>query len=315
MDFDLTEDQSALVDGIAAIVQHHLEPPRENNVAAAVYQSYGIELENELDSSGFLELGHLEGLGPLEAVLAIEQVYRAPAALELAGTMLVVPSLVKEVLPRPIAIARADDLARPVRFLDVARSMLVDMGEEAAILSLAPDAAEQVETLYAFSFGVLRNAPALEKARRLGPGSGATLRRLWRVSLAAEIGAAMAEVVRQTVEYVKERHQFGRAIASFQAVKHRLAEDAQRAESVKWLARKAAWSGDAADAASAALYAQMSVEKLCYDAHQFHGAIGLTLEHPLHFWTMRLRALQGELGGRAGQSTALAKLKWQSTGR
>lgn len=313
MDLDLTDDQNALVEGVAAIVQRHLEPPRANNVAAAVYHSYGVDLERDLETSGFLDLGYVEGLGPLDAVLAIEQVFRAPSVVELAGSMLIAPGLVEDALPRPIAIARAGDLARPIRFLDVARTLLVDMGEEAAILALDPGDTDSVETLYAFSFGVLCAPARLAEARRLGPGSGAALRRLWQVSLAAEIGAAMAEVVRQTVDYVKERHQFGRAIASFQAVKHRLAEDAQRTESIKWLARKAAWSGDAADAASAALYAQMSVEKLCHDAHQFHGAIGLTLEHPLHFWTMRLRALQGELGGRAAQSTALATRKWRNT--
>jgi len=37
------------------------------------------------------------------------------------------------------------------------------------------------------------------------------------------------------------------------------------------------------------------------------GAMGMTLEMPLHLWTYRIKALLGELGGRAGQSAAVAQ--------
>jgi hypothetical protein len=46
--------------------------------------------------------------------------------------------------------------------------------------------------------------------------------------------------------------------------------------------------------------------RLVTETHQFHGAIGLTLEYPLHFWTYRLKALQGELGGPTAQALAAA---------
>jgi hypothetical protein len=41
--------------------------------------------------------------------------------------------------------------------------------------------------------------------------------------------------------------------------------------------------------------------------HQMLGAMGMTLEHPLHLWTYRLKALLSELGGRGGQAEAVAK--------
>jgi hypothetical protein len=209
-----------------------------------------------------------------------------------------------------VALAREADLAQPVRFLDRARTLLVDLGDEAAALELRAGEVELQSAMYAYSFGRFRAAPDLSRARRLGTGSGARLRRWWRVALAVEAGAAMRAALEFTIDYVKNRRQFGRPIGSFQAVQHRLAIDTQLAEGTEWLARRAAWSGGEADAATAALHAQDAIGTICYDCHQFNGALGMTLEHPLHFWTLRLRALQGELGGSAVQAQAVADAVW-----
>jgi len=47
--------------------------------------------------------------------------------------------------------------------------------------------------------------------------------------------------------------------------------------------------------------------EIVYDVHQMLGGMGITLEHPLHLWTYRLKALLSELGGRAGQACAVAR--------
>ena len=83
-----------------------------------------------------------------------------------------------------------------------------------------------------------------------------------------------------------------------------------RANGVYWLAMKAAATLDAGDAALAALHAQESVRSCVYDFHQFLGAMGMTLEHPLHLWTYRLKALIGDLGGRSGQALVAANALW-----
>ena len=101
-----------------------------------------------------------------------------------------------------------------------------------------------------------------------------------------------------------QRTQFGRRIGSFQAIQHRLALAVQITEACRWLALRAAQSGSSEDAAIAALYAQDQFRGVVTDLHQFTGAIGLTLEYPLHLWTYRLKALQGELGGIAEQAEA-----------
>jgi alkylation response protein AidB-like acyl-CoA dehydrogenase len=109
---------------------------------------------------------------------------------------------------------------------------------------------------------------------------------------------------------VSERKQFGRPLATFQAIRHRLAEASVRATGVRWLALKAAASDDAADAALAAHHAQDSAARIVYDLHQFLGGMGITLEHPLHLWTYRLKALLADLGGRHAHASAAAGFLW-----
>ena len=81
-------------------------------------------------------------------------------------------------------------------------------------------------------------------------------------------------------------------------------------QGLRWLALNAAWNEDPRDAALAATFAQEAAQSVAYDLHQFSGALGLTLEHPLHFWTYRLKSLQGELGAVHAQAAAAADLAW-----
>ena len=118
---------------------------------------------------------------------------------------------------------------------------------------------------------------------------------------AAAIAGALERVLMQTVEYARTRVQFGKPIASFQAIQQQLAV----------LAGHTAAAGIAADAAVAdllsfdALQRTASVAKIrCGEAagaaasiaHQVHGAIGITKEHSLHFATRRLWSWRAEFG-------------------
>lgn len=92
---------------------------------------------------------------------------------------------------------------------------------------------------------------------------------------------------------------------------HDVAADELRARWRVALAAEAAGTLDAGDAALAALHAQESARLTVYDFHQFLGAMGMTLEHPLHLWTYRLKALAGELGGRGANALAAADAIWR----
>ena len=55
------------------------------------------------------------------------------------------------------------------------------------------------------------------------------------------------------------------------------------------------------------MHVQDSAIRVIYDVHQMLAAMGMTLEHPLHLWTYRLKALLSESGGRGGQARAVAQ--------
>jgi acyl-CoA dehydrogenase len=99
--------------------------------------------------------------------------------------------------------------------------------------------------------------------------------------------------------------QFGRPIAKQQAVQHALAEAAAEVEAMRAVADAAVgvcaqggFLGDGALAAVAAAKAQAgaSAEVVARLAHQVHGAIGTTQEHPLHRVTLRLWSWRDEFG-------------------
>jgi len=313
MDMEFNSDQRALVDALQDLVERHVAPPKEGNVSAAVHSHYSEALDRDLTDAGYFGIAREEGFGPFEAALLVEEVARSPSVVEVGASALVAPQLLKEDVPRPVVLMRAAEIGRSVRFLDRARTVLVDMGDDVAVVDVKPGGVEPVKAIYAYTFGQFRQPDLiradLAKARKL-QGLGPKMRQWWRVELAVEAGAAMNQAVQFTLEYVKNRRQFGRPIGSFQAVQHRLAMSLQMAEATRWLARRAAGTGSEADAAVAALYAQESIAPVGYDCHQFNGALGMTLEHPLHFWTFRLRALQGELGGNAGHARAVASAVW-----
>ena len=142
------------------------------------------------------------------------------------------------------------------------------------------------------------------------PVSADELHTRWRIALAAEAAGLLAAALESVCAYTAERHQFGRPLASFQGMRHRLAEAQVRTNGVYWLAMKAANTRDPADAAMAAFHAQESARVVVYDFHQFMGGMGMTLEHPLHLWTYRLKLLIGEIGGRGGSALAAAEALW-----
>ncbi|MFE7039241.1 acyl-CoA dehydrogenase family protein [Streptomyces atratus] len=106
--------------------------------------------------------------------------------------------------------------------------------------------------------------------------------------LAAQAVGAAASALERTVEYVKTREQFGRAIGSFQAVKHRLADLYVRVQAARSAAYYAAW-----DPAAGGLALAQALEALritTAEAVQLHGGIGFTWEHETHLYFKRAAA-------------------------
>jgi alkylation response protein AidB-like acyl-CoA dehydrogenase len=143
-------------------------------------------------------------------------------------------------------------------------------------------------------------------------GSVAEARTVWRIAIAAELAGCLKGGLDAVVKHVSERQQFGRPLGAFQAIQHRLAQAAVKIEAAYWLSLRAASRRDAQDAALAAGYVQEASSRIVLDLHQFMGAMGLTLEHPLHRWTYRARLLRGLLGGPTGNLRDYYASKWSA---
>ncbi|GAA4510123.1 acyl-CoA dehydrogenase family protein [Brevibacterium yomogidense] len=134
------------------------------------------------------------------------------------------------------------------------------------------------------------------------------------VLLAAEmIGGAQA-CLDMSVAYAKVRHQFGRPIGSFQAIKHKCAEVLVDIEGARAAARYAAWCAveDPATLPTAATVAKASAAKAFFRAAaenvQIHGGIGATWEHDAHLYLKRAQASQSMFGNVGADRRRLADL-------
>jgi alkylation response protein AidB-like acyl-CoA dehydrogenase len=145
-------------------------------------------------------------------------------------------------------------------------------------------------------------APATELDA--GDGAAATAWYLAQALLGAEAVGAVEVALETSVQYAKERFTFGRAIGSYQAVKHELVEILRRLENARSLMYYAGWAGQDAPAefplaASAfRLVAGGALDHAARAQISVHGGIGATWEHdaPLYFRRAQLsrRLLGGE---------------------
>jgi alkylation response protein AidB-like acyl-CoA dehydrogenase len=165
---------------------------------------------------------------------------------------------------RHFAVAAADTTIEPARALDATRP------------------------LFTVKFD---GAPGTELSGDFGRGWHAIA-----VMAAAESVGVAARVTRTTVDYAKERKQFGRPIGSYQAVSHACAQMFLETEGARNVTYWAAWALDhdpetafmAANCAKA--YASDAAVNVARSALQVHGGIGFTWEHDLHLYLKRAEA-------------------------
>jgi hypothetical protein len=115
------------------------------------------------------------------------------------------------------------------------------------------------------------------------------------VALAADAMGAAHRAFDLSLEYAKQREQFGRPIGSFQAIKHKLADMYVLATGADTAIEGAADSIDRGDglmrrrAAVAGLYSRKAAASIAGDAVQIHGGIGFTWEHDCHLLLKRTK--------------------------
>ena len=113
-----------------------------------------------------------------------------------------------------------------------------------------------------------------------------------------EMLGGLQMIVEMTIDYAKERKQFGRPIGSFQIIQHYCADIATDVEGARFSTYRAAWMlsegmSCTREVAVAKAWIGEASQRVTALAHQVHGAIGVTIEHDLHYYTRRAKA--GEL--------------------
>ena len=162
-------------------------------------------------------------------------------------------------------------------------------------------------TLHAVAARPLPSAtPAEDLARVLAAG---------RMLLAADTLGAAEHMLAQALAHVQQRQQFGRAIGSFQAIKHLFADMAATLEPARSLTWYAAYAQDQ-DPAQRSLLAALAKShvsdvalQIARTATEMHGAMGITDDLGLHFWFQRIAQNRQLLGGPAWLRTEAARLQ------
>jgi alkylation response protein AidB-like acyl-CoA dehydrogenase len=319
MDFELSEDEAALADGMRRLCagRFPLEKIRAAEGERVVIDATGW---SELADAGVFSLRLPEdagglGLGTAEAAVVFEELGRALVPGPILATHLAAgvvdgaddgKAMVGAVWRRPraagpVVIGHLGSLGALVAVSDGGLDVIDPAGLDAVAVERSLD---PLTPLW-----LVDHLPAGEPVG--GPDAAALWRRDASVLGGALLVGLAAAAVDLAVAYAKEREQFGKPIGSFQAVKHLCADMLVRAEVARAAVQAAAVTIDqpdvgdteraAAGAGLLAVEAAIANGKACI---QVHGGMGFTWEVPAHLYLMRARVLAGALDG----TDALAEL-------
>ena len=232
------------------------------------------------------------GLQPIDLGPVLFQAGEQAAPLPLGETMLLRSFSSQAADAGPIAIAPAPvqstkggDRLSNVPFGRVVGHVVAQVGAEWTLMSL--DTATVVPSP---SKGSLNANILWQQGAPRGPVLEAhDWRSVGALMRAVDMAAAMARLLEMTVDYAKEREQFGRAIAKQQAIQQQISLMAEEC----YAARMAAELGlagytDPTAVAIAKSRVGEAASRVGPIAHAVHGAIGITQEHDLHLYTRRL---------------------------
>jgi alkylation response protein AidB-like acyl-CoA dehydrogenase len=145
--------------------------------------------------------------------------------------------------------------------------------------------------------------PGTNVLGRLNPGQSTVQRIMQRAAVGkcCELVGNIQRVLEMTVDYAKERKQFDRPIGSFQVIQHYCADMATDVDGARFSTYQAAWMlGEGLpctkEVAIAKAWVGQASQRVFALAHQIHGAIGVTVEHDLHYYTRRAKAAELAFG-------------------
>ena len=316
MDFDLTDDQKEIKRVAKELLAARSSFAKVREAAEAA--EYDGALWQELRELGWPGIAVAEeyggqGLGAVELAVLLEELGYACAATPYLSTA--VAAAVIQSAGTPEQQARwLPELAsgESTGAIGTAELMADGVGAAVAVVIDGADAylieSPQAEALITID-STRRYATVTGDGEPLGAHAAARI----HAAIAAEVVGISQRALDMTLEYVKDRKQFGVPVGSFQAVSHRCAQMLLHTESARSTAYYAAWAADAdpdrlaEGSALAAAAAADGGREVTASAIQAHGGIGFTWEADVHWLYKRAQLDTAMLGGARRHREALAR--------
>ena len=315
MDFSFTEEQEALRELARKIFDDHCAHERLKAVEATP-EWFDRTLWSALGAANLLGVTLPEdvggsGLGFFELCVLLEELGRAVAPVPLW------PTLVLGALPIDAfgSAAQRKRLLPGVAAGDtILSAALIEAGgdEPGSITTRATrdggswrlDGAKEAVPAAHLAARILVPARGADDVLGDPAGGGAIVDWLFRRAIAGlcVMGAGVADrALRMTAEYTTNRKQFGKPLATFQAVAQRAADAFIWVEGMRWTAWQAAWrlgAGQPApeDVSIAKYWAGEGGHFTTYAAQHLHGGIGLDIDYPLHRYFLWSKQIELTLG-------------------
>ncbi|MDA8045443.1 MAG: acyl-CoA/acyl-ACP dehydrogenase [Actinomycetota bacterium] len=313
MYFGFDDDQLALRDAVAALL--------DKKAGLAVLQQAWADPAGDQAWAAWADLARMgvQGLMAPEAAggSAMDWVTMSLVLAEAGSAALPLPLLETAAIGVPLLAAAGDPAGLLPSLVDGSAVLTVAPGVEPGADALVPASTrsgwflvggrlyrrDEVELEPVQSVDRTRDlARVVAKGGGVAVGSPVDHGALGTAAMLVGLGRAL---VRMTVDYVKDRKQFGVAVGSFQAVKHHLADATMRIEFAAPAVWAAAWEmsrrgptgdGVARSVSLAKALASDAAEQAARAALQCHGAMGYTDDYHLHLWLKRVWCLAPSYG-------------------
>jgi alkylation response protein AidB-like acyl-CoA dehydrogenase len=309
----VTEERQLLRETVAALVDKHASPAavREAMASERGYdESLWKLLCEQVGAAALVVPEELGGAGGelADAAVVLEELGKALVPTPLLGTTLAELALLAADTPDSDTLQVLADgtsigtvVFDPGYVIngDVAKVAIAANGE--TLTRWTDFTAHRVDTM-----DLTRRLARLEPRDTADIGTDPGLADVAAILLAAEQIGAAAKCLDLTVEYTKDRVQFGRPIGSFQAVQQRMADGFIDSEAIRWTTWHAAWlisEGRPADRAArvAKFWAAEAGARIAATAQHVHGGIGIDLTYPLHRYFLMSKHNELTLGSATQQ--------------
>ncbi len=330
MDFGLSDDQREIQRTARELLADRAKPERVREHAEA--GTTDEALWGELCELGWPGIAIAEehggqGLGQVELSILCEELGRSLAPVPflpsaMAATVIQQDGSAEQRERWLPGLASGETVGALGELRDGVAELVIG-GREASVFVLIEDdgsgrivGADEAEVTLVDSVDPTRSTARVAGGAGETVGDGSACAGLGRalVSVSSELVGVCDRAVHMTVEYVKDRKQFGVPVGSYQAVSHRCAQMLLDTERARSTAAFAAWTADAdpeslAEAAAMAKAgASVAGREVTASAIQMHGGIGFTWEADVHWLYKRAQMDAALLGGAKRHRARLAAI-------